>query len=89
MTNIDKATDLLHQRSKELLGVDSDAAHRACQEHAQALADAGLLAPDTDNITRLTIVNDNGRALEEWGINSLRLDIQDAGRTLKIFYTKE
>lgn len=46
MTNIDKATDLLHQRSKELLGVDSDAARRACQEHAQALHEAGLLTPD-------------------------------------------
>lgn len=46
MTNIDKAAALLHQRSKGLLGVDSDAARRACQEHAQALADAGLLAPD-------------------------------------------
>ncbi|MFW9223598.1 hypothetical protein [Corynebacterium striatum] len=46
MTNIDKAADLLYQRSKELLGVDSDAAHRACKEHAQALADAGLLAPE-------------------------------------------
>lgn len=46
MTNIDKAADLLYQRSKELLGVDSDVAHRACQEHAQALADAGLLAPE-------------------------------------------
>lgn len=46
MTNIDKATDLLHQRSKELLGVDSDAARRACQEHAHALHEAGLLAPD-------------------------------------------
>lgn len=38
MTNIDKAAALLHQRSKGLLGVDSDAARRACQEHAQALA---------------------------------------------------
>ena len=46
MSNIEKAADLLYQRSKELLGVDSDAARRACQEHAQALADAGLLAPD-------------------------------------------
>ena len=89
MTNIDKAADLLHQRSKELLGVDSDATHRACQEHAQALADAGLLTPDTDDITRLTIVHNKGRALEEWEINNLRLETQDDGRTLKIFYTKE
>lgn len=56
---------------------------------AQDLADAGLLAPDTDDITRLTIVNNKGRALEEWGINNLHLEIQDDGRTLKIFYTKE
>lgn len=46
MTNIDKAAALLHQRSKGLLGVDSDAARRACQEHAQALHEAGLLTPD-------------------------------------------
>lgn len=56
---------------------------------AQDLADAGLLAPDTDKLTRLTIVNDEGRALEEREINNLRLKIQDEGRTLKIFYTKE
>lgn len=46
MTNIDKAADLLYRRSKELLGVDSDAARRACKEHAQDLADAGLLTPE-------------------------------------------
>lgn len=46
MTNIDKAAALLHQRSKGLLGVDSDAARRACQEHAHALHEAGLLTPD-------------------------------------------
>ena len=49
----------------------------------------GLLTPDTDDITRLTIVNNKGRALEEWEINNLRLETQDDGRTLKIFYTKE
>lgn len=56
---------------------------------ANALADAGLLTPDTDDITRLTIVNNKGRALEEWEINNLRLETQDDGRTLKIFYTKK
>lgn len=57
MTNIDKAADLLYQRSKELLGAGSDAAHRACQEHAQALADAGLLAPD---LPKEDVVSANG-----------------------------
>nr|DAS51630.1 MAG TPA: hypothetical protein [Caudoviricetes sp.] len=37
-----KAADILYQRS----GVEGHAAWTACQEHAQALHDAGLLAPD-------------------------------------------
>lgn len=37
-----KAADILYQRS----GVEGHAAQAACQEHAQALHDAGLLAPD-------------------------------------------
>ena len=37
-----KAADILYQRS----GVEGHAAQTACQEHAQALHDAGLLAPD-------------------------------------------
>lgn len=37
-----KAADILYQRS----GVEGHAAQTACQEHAQALHDAGLLAID-------------------------------------------
>lgn len=37
-----KAADILYQRS----GVEGHAAQTACQDHAQALHDAGLLAPD-------------------------------------------
>lgn len=37
-----KAADILYQRS----GMEGHAAQTACQEHAQALYDAGLLAPD-------------------------------------------
>lgn len=37
-----KAADILYQRS----GVEGHAAQTACQEHAQALHDAGLLAPE-------------------------------------------
>lgn len=37
-----KAADILYQRS----GVEGHAAQTACQEHAQALHDAGLLAPN-------------------------------------------
>lgn len=87
MSNVDKAAQVLmrHWGVAQIDGVPDDETE-CC---AQALADAGLLAPDTDDITRLTVVNDEGRALEEGEINNLCLDIQDAGRTLKIFYTKE
>jgi hypothetical protein len=87
MSNIDKAAQvlMLHWGVAQLDGIPDDET-KCC---AQALADAGLLAPDVDDITRLTIVNDEGRALEEWGINNLSLETQDDGRTLKIFYTKK
>lgn len=87
MSNIDKAAQVLmrHWGVAQLDGIPDDEI-KCC---AQALADAGLLAPDVDDITRLTIVNDEGRALEEWGINNLSLETQDDGRTLKIFYTKK
>lgn len=87
MSNVDKAAQVLmrHWGVAQIDGVPDDETE-CC---AQALADAELLAPDTDNITRLTIVNDEGRALAEGGINNLHIETQDAGRTLKIFYTKE
>lgn len=47
------------------------------------------VTPNMDNVTRLTIVNDKGLILEDWNISALHLDIQDEGRTLKVFYTKE
>lgn len=43
MTNtVRKAADILYQRS----GVEGHAAQTACQEHAQALHDAGFITPD-------------------------------------------
>lgn len=80
MTNIERAASII------AAAVGDDMLTHAA---AQDLAEVGLLAPDTDKLTRLTIVNDEGRALEEREINNLRLKIQDEGRTLKIFYTKE
>lgn len=79
MTNIDRAAYII------AAAVGDDMLTHAAQD----LADVGLFALDTDDITRLTIVNDSGRALEEWGINNLRLEVRDDGRTFKIFYTKE
>lgn len=41
-----------------------------------------------DKITRLVIVTDEGRTLDELGISNLRLITQDYRRTLKIIYPK-
>lgn len=38
------------------------------------------------NVSRLTVVGDDGRALEVWGISDLKAVLQDDERTLKIFY---
>lgn len=39
--------------------------------------------------TRLTIVDETGRAYEKWDITEMVFDVQDDGRTLKIFLTSE
>lgn len=90
MNSIDKAVQVIYDEVNQTWerGEILTAAGEA-ERLANALADAGLLTPDTDDITRLTIVNNKGRALEEWEINNLRLETQDDGRTLKIFYTKK
>lgn len=40
------------------------------------------------NVSRLTVVGDDGRVLEVWGISDLKAALQDDERTLKIFYKK-
>lgn len=37
-----------------------------------------------DKITRLTVVDDTGRAYEKWNVR-INFSLQDQGRTLKIF----
>lgn len=45
---------------------------------------------DTSKITRLTVVDwrkdGQGRAFEAWDVD-VKLDLQDGGRTLKVFVT--
>lgn len=43
------------------------------------------LNPDLGNITRLTVVDENGRSYEKFNIVTADYDIQDGGTTLKIF----
>lgn len=40
------------------------------------------------NVSRLTVVGDDGRVLEVWDISDLKTALQDDERTLKIFYKK-
>jgi hypothetical protein len=43
--------------------------------------------PDLDKVTRLTVVDDTGRAYEKFGV-ALRFAVQDDGKTLKVFATE-
>jgi hypothetical protein len=40
---------------------------------------------DLNDVTRLTIVGPDGRVSEDWDI-AVDVFVQDAGRTLKVFY---
>ena len=41
------------------------------------------------NVTRLTVVGDEGRLFETWGITNVAAVLQDEGQTLKIFYREQ
>ena len=53
---------------------------------AEALAEAGRLAPDLSTVTRITVAGDGKRQMEEWNLHDVEIHIQDEGRTLKVFY---
>lgn len=40
---------------------------------------------DFTKATRLTIVGDRGRLMELWGLDEIRIETQDDGRTVKVF----
>lgn len=56
------------------------------KELVRVLEFAGVLAPETDSVTRITVAGSNGRDLEKWNIENVSLSVQDQGRTLKVFY---
>jgi len=45
-------------------------------------------AMNCDKITRVEVIDDSGRAYVKWDIDKVLLDIQDDGRTLKVFVAK-
>lgn len=66
-----KAADILYQRS----GVEGHAAQTACQEHAQALHDAGLLAPELPDESWPQV----------WEVNGFLVTaIEDGGETIEL-----
>ena len=43
---------------------------------------------DTEKITRVEIIDENGRSYVKRDITGLEVHLQDSGRTLKIFISK-
>jgi hypothetical protein len=42
-------------------------------------------APSIDKVTRLEVIDNNGRSYVNWGVDKMEFSYQDDGRTLKIF----
>jgi len=44
---------------------------------------------DFDSVTRVEVIDKDGRSYSNWAVNNLQLQLQDEGRTLKIFITEQ
>ena len=42
----------------------------------------------SEEITRVEVIDENGRAYVNWEVEDLQLHVQDSGRTLKLFVRK-
>lgn len=42
-------------------------------------------APSCDKVSRLEVIDNNGRAYVNWGVDKIEFSYQDDGKTLKIF----
>lgn len=42
-----------------------------------------------DNVNRLEIIDDKGRSYVKLGVTGMTFDLQDQGKTLKIFVTND
>ena len=40
---------------------------------------------DTSKVTRVEVIDNEGRSYSKWEVYNVRLDLQDENRTLKIF----
>lgn len=69
---------------------DGKRTHRSMHfESAIYNADMGARMDALANVTRLTVVGDEGRLFETWGVSNVAMALQDDGQTLKIFYREE
>lgn len=44
---------------------------------------------DTSKVTRVEVIDDNGRSYVKYGIEDIEFSLQDDGRTLKLFLKVE
>lgn len=44
---------------------------------------------DHPDVTRVEVIDRDGRAYTKWDVSNVQLSIQDSGKTLKIFLTSE
>lgn len=91
MSNFEKASNLATEWVESMGGLEAIRHDYGSDLSGlmQALDDAGLLAQDFSNVTRITVVGGAGRLFETWDITNVAVALQDDGQTLKIFYREE
>ena len=66
-----------------------------CEGSCGAEMDTGYNLPGTESedslkkVSRVDVIDASGRAYVKYGVDDVRFDIQDNGRTLKIFIKEE
>lgn len=51
------------------------------------LCEGCLIPSPLSRVTRIEVIDQNGRAYSQWGVQTVELSYQDDGRTLKVFVT--
>lgn len=87
------ATDLIDGRSEYVALAGSLDLPQLVEEIISAAREASdpraARSTSLPSVTRLEVITGGTRGLTTWGVKDVRFDLQDAGRTLKLFYSSE
>lgn len=96
--DLDKKIDEITEKNTYMSDIDGNVTNRplgdlltedAIVELKEAIKQLVNDSKDTNKLTRVEVIDENGRSYVNWDENNeVKLDYQDDGRTLKIFINK-